>query len=268
MSYRTWQRPPAKTPPHVALLLGAQTHADAAPVLFPHIHENATVTVQQGPGTGSEPMLTFWEYFDPAGSMANRLAAKMPPRTPYHLLAHSMHVPVAVKRAAEDPYVLSLTLVSPVPSSRVVEGVMNWLGSSTTLETMGGCLRGPFRRLCRTSHPLEFERLYQAWRAGETSYPLVIGQQTAVATSPYEADALRVRVPTTLIYGEHDPLVSAADIGGLARRFNTVRVVCVEDASHLPLAERPQLARELMASLHDISRSDHLLNAREEAMAL
>ena len=60
----------------------------------------------------------------------------------------------------------------------------------------------------------------------------------------------RVRVPTLLIWGAHDPLTPVADGRLMQTLIPDARLVVVEDAAHNPMADRPEeFNREVLAFL-------------------
>jgi len=54
----------------------------------------------------------------------------------------------------------------------------------------------------------------------------------------------RVRAPTLLLWGEHDPVTPVADAEAIARLVPGARLVVIEGASHNPMADRPDAFNE------------------------
>ncbi|HSH44502.1 MAG TPA: alpha/beta hydrolase [Longimicrobiales bacterium] len=62
----------------------------------------------------------------------------------------------------------------------------------------------------------------------------------------------RIKVPTLLLWGAHDPLTPVSDGRQMRDRIPDARLVVLENAAHNPMADRPgAFNRELLEFLHD-----------------
>lgn len=217
------------------------------------------------PGYGESPPRPDGRYS--IGALADTVAELIEHRGrgPVHLIANSLGGAISLKVAARRPeLVRSLTLISPAlpdPRPRLdlvrfpllgVPGLGSWLlGKFGTLpverrvmNTFATCYCDP-----TTIAPERFaDEVAELARRDTLSYAnaALIGCVRALVAegirggplSPWR-DAARVTVPTLVIYGSHDRMVSARMAGRAARLFRDSRVVVLPRTGHVAMMEHP-----------------------------
>jgi pimeloyl-ACP methyl ester carboxylesterase len=182
-----------------------------------------------------------------------------------HLIGNSLGGAVSLKVAASRPeLVRSLTLISPAlpdPRPRLdvlrfplacAPGLGNWLlGKFSTLpaerrvaNTIAACYCDP-ASIAPERFAAEVADLGRRDTLSYANTALIGCIRTLVAESlrggPLSSwrDAARVTVPTLVIYGRNDRLVSARMAGRAARLFSDSRVVVLPRTGHVAMMEHP-----------------------------
>jgi pimeloyl-ACP methyl ester carboxylesterase len=141
----------------------------------------------------------------------------------FGLIGHSLGGAVAARVAAAAPErVTELVLVSAVgmPSGRPLLGY--------------GL---PLVEALRTATPSFLRTL--ALDALRTGAPRLLAGALYATRADVRAEASRIRAPTLLVWGDHDPLVPAALAADWRRALPQARLVTIPGAGHVPMIERP-----------------------------
>lgn len=170
----------------------------------------------------------------------------------FHLIGHSLGAAVALEfAAAHGGRLRSLVLVTPPPpnglsppESRGTEGLVaadslaRWLPSLALNEPLlNQVLYQAF------SHPDLHGLVEDALRIS----PLAAAGFTHVLTDwNIEAALPQIQVPTLIVGGAKDPLISPQALQQLAAALPQAQLVLWPDAGHTPLLEHPQRFRELL----------------------
>jgi pimeloyl-ACP methyl ester carboxylesterase len=224
------------------------------------------------PGFGDSPPRPDGRYS--MGALAQTAAAviERQGRGPVHLIGNSLGGAVCVKLAAKRPdLVRSLTLVSPaLPDSRPRLDLVRFPLAS--LPRVGGWALSKFKTISAeqrvwnvlatcyfdpASVPTEriAAEVAELTRRDGLSYAddALIGcvrtlTTESLRTGPKAAwrDAARCTMPTLVIYGSHDRLVSPRLAGKAARLFPDSRVVVLPRTGHVAQMEHPaEVAAEI-----------------------
>jgi pimeloyl-ACP methyl ester carboxylesterase len=186
-------------------------------------------------------------------------------RGPVHLIGNSLGGAICVRLAATRPHLVrSLTLVCPaLPDARFRMDLVRFPVISSPW--LGGWALEKFQRIspdrrvggvfatcyCDPSlaHPERIaDEVAAVIRRDELSYAnaaligcmrsLVAEQLRTGPLSPWR-EAARIRVPTLVIYGSHDRVVSPRMAGRAARTFRDSRVVVLPRTGHVAMMEHP-----------------------------
>lgn len=201
-------------------------------------------------------------------AMAQTLAAliERQGRGPVHLIGNSLGAAITVRLAARRPQLVrSLTLVCPaLPDARFRMDLLRFPVMSSPW--IGGWALDKFKRLpadrrvanvlatcyCdpELAHPSRIaDEVAALVRRDKLSYgnaaligctrSLVAEQLRTGPLSPWR-EAERITVPTLVIYGSHDRLVSPRTAGRAARTFRNCRVVVLPRTGHIAMMEHPE----------------------------
>ena len=217
------------------------------------------------PGWGESPPRPDGRYSVSAMAQTVATLIERQGRGPVHLIGNSLGGAICVRLAAKRPrLVRSLTLISPaLPDARLRMDLVRFpvMGAPR----VGGWLLDKYKRLpaekrvadvlgtcyCDPSlaHPVRIaEEVAALVRRDELSYAdaaligcvrsLVAEHLGTRARSPWR-EAERITVPTLVIYGSHDRLVSPRMAGRAARTFRDGRVVVLPHTGHIAMMEHP-----------------------------
>lgn len=217
------------------------------------------------PGFGESPPRSDGRYS--ISALADTVSALIERRGrgPVHLIGNSLGGAVALKVTARHPeLVRSLTLISPAlpdPRPRMdlvrfpllgAPGLGNWLlekfgtlpAERRVMNTFATCYCDP-ATIAAERFAVEVAELTRRDSLSYANAALIGCVRTLVAESmrggplsPWR-DAARVTVPTLVIYGSRDRMVSARMAGRAARLFRDSRVVVLPRTGHLAMMEHP-----------------------------
>ncbi|GAA1916805.1 alpha/beta hydrolase [Streptantibioticus ferralitis] len=205
-------------------------------------------------------------------------------RGPVHLVGNSMGGTIATRIAALRPdLVRTLTLVSPalpeLPPQRTawptalasvpgipqlyVRATRDWSKERRTRELISLCYGDPsmiseqeFQEDAR-----EYERriaLPYFWDAMVRSTRGLVNAYTLGGQHSLWRQAERVLVPTLLVYGGRDKLVSFRTAQRATRAFRDSRLLSIPDGGHVSMMEHPQLVAR---AFRDLLAEDHRADA-------
>jgi pimeloyl-ACP methyl ester carboxylesterase len=217
------------------------------------------------PGFGDSPPRPDRGYSIAAFAQTVATLIERRGRGPVHLIGNSLGGAVSVKLAARRPdLVRSLTLISPaLPDSRPRLDLLRF--PLLSLPRVGGWALSKFNTIpaeqrvwnvmttcyfdASTVHPArlahevaELARRDTFGYADEAMLGCVRTLTTeTLRTGPRAPwrDAARISVPTLVIYGSHDRLVSPRAAGRAARVFRDSRVVVLPRTGHVAQMEHP-----------------------------
>ena len=232
------------------------------------------------PGYGDSPPRPDGRYS--IGALAQSVATLIERhgRGPVHLIGNSLGGAVCVKVAAKRPrLVRSLTLISPAlpdPHPRLdlvrfpllsIPGLGGWaLGKFKTIsaerrvaDVLATCYHDP-----RLVSPERFAtEVAELTRRDTLSYAdaVLIGcvraltaEQLRTGARSLWREAAQVQVPTLVLYGSDDRLVSPRMAGRAARVFAGSRVVVLPQTGHVAMMEHPALVAAEITMLLDRAR--------------
>ncbi|HEY1622296.1 MAG TPA: alpha/beta hydrolase [Streptosporangiaceae bacterium] len=217
------------------------------------------------PGFGDSPPRPDGRYSIGALAQTTATVIERQGHGPVHLIGNSLGGAVCVKLAARRPDLIkSLTLVSPaLPDSRPRLDLVRFPVMS--MPRVGGWALSKFKVLpaeqrvrnvmttcyydASVVHPERFAaEVAELSRRDTVSHAdeALIGcvrtlTAEALRTGPMSPwrDAVRCTMPTLVIYGSHDRLVSPRLAGKAARTFPDSRVVVLPRTGHIAQMERP-----------------------------
>jgi len=164
------------------------------------------------------------------------------------LIGNSLGGAVALFLAAEHPErVSALVLVDPATPQARIPWTARALRAPLAGEAALALALRPFvavwlkRGLYARASRVTDREIDDAWR------PLKVRgtRRAALAAirtdpTPYRGLEARVRVPTLVIWGERDRLLTAREAESVRSRIPGARLVLIPDAGHLPQRERPE----------------------------
>ncbi len=234
------------------------------------------------PGFGDSPPRPDGRYSVTALAQTVAALIERRERGPVHLIGNSLGGAVSVRVAARWPWLVrSLTLVSPaLPEARPRLDLVRF--PLMSVPRLGGWALSKFQAIppqrrvasvfaacyCDPAlvHPARFaQEVAELARRDTVSYAstALIGCIRALTAeslrtgpkSPWR-DAARVDVPTLVIYGSHDRLVSSRMAGRASRMFRDSRVVVLPRTGHVAQMERPAtVANEIAILLSGAARA-------------
>jgi pimeloyl-ACP methyl ester carboxylesterase len=222
------------------------------------------------PGFGDSPPRPDGRYSIDALARTTATLIERQGRGPVHLVGNSLGGAVSLRLAARRPHLVkTLTLISPAlpdPHPRMdlvrfplvgLPGVGNRLlakyqtlpAERRVANTFAGCYADP-ARVPQDRFQAEVADLERRDALPYAADALIgaVRAITSEALRPRSAwhDAQGIRVPTLVIFGTHDRLVSARLAGRAARAFPSARVVVLPGTGHVAQMEHPeQVAAEM-----------------------
>jgi pimeloyl-ACP methyl ester carboxylesterase len=237
------------------------------------------------PGSGDSPPRPDGRYSISAMAQTVATLIERQGRGPVHLLGNSMGGAISLRVAAKRPHLVkSLTLISPAlpevwpPRLDLVRFPL------LSVPRLGNWLLGKYqvlpaeRRVAATFATCYFDpaqvpaarlatEVAELTRRDSLPYAqaAMIGYVRALTTESLRAggmtswrEAAQVTVPTLVIYGSDDRLVSSRMAGRAARAFRHGRIVVLPRTGHVAQMERPA---EVAAEVGVLTRGTPLIGA-------
>jgi pimeloyl-ACP methyl ester carboxylesterase len=198
-----------------------------------------------GRSCGIEGLPAIEAYAD----VVDRFAQAVLPRKPV-LVGWSMGFSIALTLAARDPEGWAgLVLVSGLP---------HWRPEPDALARMRDVVRGRLPQqfdtlLFSPSTPMELMR--EAWMEQVKTDPRVL-YADLLAGETFDGRALlaEIRMPTLVVHGADDKLITLESAESVARSIPGARLEVIEQAGHIPNLEQAARFNELLAAFADACR--------------
>lgn len=174
----------------------------------------------------------------------------------FHLLGHSLGGAVALQLAIDgDERLQSLMLAAPAPAEGLSVSAQHQFDNLISLDNLYRWL--PSLELERSFGEQILTRLYPDVQGGADLHAL---SEDALRTAPaaaagfahalahwnVQAELEKIRVPTLIVGGGHDPLINPDALKRTAAGLPQARLVIWPDTGHNPLLEQPARFRTLL----------------------